>query len=420
MANYLKNPNTGVITVEIYDGFYTPTNPSTGVAWVNELEAENFDAAAYQVDLNNQITNLPVFNLPAQFNRFLADMGEPTGFARRHLETTGVIEFSDNGTDIYGFNWDGSPFKRTDGTFATGTSYEVAAQARQFAIYPAPYPQADDFRDDEYFTVWVKGKVFDKSDIEIGTFTQGVGGSCYAYYDDDGTLITAHDFNAQLFVTTALIMVAYGNPVTEKKIIFGEERHGFILGEQHIKQHQTIGGMLASPNEFAITGLTTTSYTQFEEGRAYDEDISYYRPIQTNTPFWYIDGTPETGWNSVNDGLALGYIEDGNTRASYNENLGNGTFQLTEIPTTNDFIVMFFMLTNDSEFPIVKVIGQNLYTSKNEARDAVATERNNLILTGMPALEFVFLYAIIINGDGELQTLDDGSDALDLRGAKFL
>lgn len=41
---------------------------------------------------------------------------------------------------------------------------------------------------------------------------------------------------------------------------------------------------------------------------------------------------------------------------------------------------MHFVLTNDAEFPVVKILGQNLYNSVSDAQTGILNEANSLVL----------------------------------------
>jgi len=67
---------------------------------------------------------------------------------------------------------------------------------------------------------------------------------------------------------------------------------------------------------------------------------------------------------------------------------------------------------------IVKLLGQNAYPSRNNARNAIEKEIDNIVTDGLPNPEFIFLYAVIVNRNGKLQKLADGSLFYDLRKLK--
>lgn len=414
MANYKIDPYTGTIIVEIYSGVFSSINPTTGLAWTEE-EANDFVATDWVTQENNAITNLtPSKSITLQ--RLLKEVGEPNGFVRRRTDTVGILEFTDNGTKIYCFDQFGNFSSRNDGKFATGTSYEVDASANQIAIYPVPYPQHEDYRESATFTVWVDGEFFDKDDIEIASFDSGIGGNCYAYFDSNGSLQTAYNFIPTDHFRLVNVAIIYGNSGSGSKVSFADERHGFT-GYSHSYLHLTVGLKIYKKTSFVLNGLVNQglSYDNFSAGIAFDIDMLGDISSVTNTAFWYIDGAvPAQNWKVTNASNVFGYIEQGNTFASYNQLVGSN-YQLTEMANT-DYALIFFVLTKDGENPIVKIIGRNLYASVNDATDAIVAEKDNLDIIGLPTSKHAYLYAVVINGEGKLQQLSNGDNAVDLRG----
>lgn len=64
---------------------------------------------------------------------------------------------------------------------------------------------------------------------------------------------------------------------------------------------------------------------------------------------------------------------------------------------------------------IYKIPSQNAYATRGAARTAIESEINKLKIDGLPSLETVFLYAVIVKRSGKLVVLADGGTYYDLR-----
>jgi len=71
-----------------------------------------------------------------------------------------------------------------------------------------------------------------------------------------------------------------------------------------------------------------------------------------------------------------------------------------------------------SGYNVKKIIGQNGYSSRANARAAIETEMDSIIMDGLPSPEFIFLNAYIVRRNGDLENLADGSTHVDLRSLK--
>jgi hypothetical protein len=330
------------------------------------------------------------------------DTTEPSGFNRRDTDTMGILELCETAADgvVHRINQNSQYTKLTgQTTFGDGTPLAD----RTLVHYPVAGHDID---------VWVNSVKYSFSTSQIKQFN-ATDGMHYAYYTSTGIEV-ADNFNPEYFATTPILSVVYGNAGTGEKVVFGDERHGIQMdGATHRYFHFNFGTRYESG--FEIQGLAEngTEYTQISSGVAADEDIIMTRGAQTTSPFWYLDGT---AWRGVIDGVKLGYIESGNTYISYNP-IVSGVGSLEEV-TTVDFVCVHFCLTNDAEYPVVKILGQQRYGSKAQARDGIKEELDNLELTGLPSPEFLYIGSVILSRDGKLQLQDDGSLYLDLRNSK--
>lgn len=94
----------------------------------------------------------------------------------------------------------------------------------------------------------------------------------------------------------------------------------------------------------------------------------------------------------------------------------------------NDLIIMLYFATTDPSRPIIGVQGQNEYATTGTARTGIYTELRRLVKDGLPFIEFVALYGMIVQTrvtysntpKARFRTLEDGSSFLDLRNPRGL
>ena len=80
-------------------------------------------------------------------------------------------------------------------------------------------------------------------------------------------------------------------------------------------------------------------------------------------------------------------------------------------------MAMHFFATNDAEFPLFKVIGQEVYTSRPDARNRLSGAVSLLQAGDLPAPEFLHCYSMIIhnNATGQIEVGADGEIYVDYR-----
>ena len=331
------------------------------------------------------------------------DTEEPSGFIRNKPETMGIIEMSHDGIIIHKIDENGLYSSRSDGKFATGTTYEINANAREWCIYPTSLG---------YFNIYISG-VKHKIDILKKVVFANESGLWFIYFDTSANIQTSKTFSLEYFEDSPITSLVYGNATTQELVLLADERHGIKMdGDTHRYLHFKEGMIIdkSYPDGMLINGLSSGSgvYTSINDGWAYDEDIRMYLPEQTNTPFLYLDGNE---WRIQTDGLDLGLLING--VAQFNLNT-NGIYSLSPI-VANDAAITFFIATNNKIFPYLKMISQKSYATISEAKDDIDKAYYDIKLAGLPSPEFRPIGAIIVNKDGELQLLNDGSLYLDLR-----
>ena len=261
---------------------------------------------------------------------------------------------------------------------------------------------------------WVKGKKITKT-TSASVAVPNTTGVYYTYLDENGDAQYKLDADVRddEFFDYALFGLVHWN-ATLSEVRYQDERHGIRMsGMTHLYNHVTDGARYQSGLE--ITGLTKggTTYTSISAGKIWDEDIKHIIASATSTKFSYRSGAAgEWNWTSASTDVSY---NAGSTYDVWNEWDGS-IWKLSQGGSSTDYWIVFytcFPWTNDTA--MTKIIGQNAYSSRNNARDAVFSEISNITSNGLPNQEFVWLYATIVNRKGEIQKLDDGSLYLDLR-----
>ena len=253
--------------------------------------------------------------------------------------------------------------------------------------------------------IWCAGKKFVKSAneyVEIPNTT----GIYYIYYNSSGTL----SYKTSFFdlENEAPISYIYWNSTVAEAVFFADERHGITMDwATHEYLHRTRGAAIASG--FGASGYvlggdgTSDTHAQMSlvGGTFYDEDLQV-DILHSATP------TSDTWEQRLENGAYIpvyyhsgsngGWIKDTatqfplkyNARAKYNQYTG-GSWTTTDIDN-NRWGVSWIVATNNLNEPVLAILGQNSYTSTNNAEDATWEDLN---LDGFPIFEFRPLYKII-------------------------
>jgi len=240
----------------------------------------------------------------------------------------------------------------------------------------------------------------------------------YIYFDNSGVLqyVNNAGVTAPVFYENAITGLVYWNATAGTSIV-GDERHGKLMdGRTHHFNHATFGARYESGLD--IIGLQDgeADYTNTTSGFFWDEDIRHTLASQTTHPFIYKLGAAGEWVGTTPDSL-VGF-DNGTANIVWNEWTGT-VWQLTEGGANTDYIIYFMIATPDiSGYNVKKIIGQNGYQNRAEARAAIEDELNNIITEGLPSPEFIFLNAYIVRRNGDLEDLADGSTHVDLRASK--
>ncbi len=296
-------------------------------------------------------------------------------------------------------------FNRLDPDHMGAPSYNEGT--RTFTLTP----------DNTYFEFWAGRKKFTKTTAQSVVWDD-VTGTYYFYFDTSGVLqsVNASSLSATVFQTSAICGLVYWNAAESKALIQAvDEQHGIdIRPSEHLNLHLCDGAKWAAPGG-DITGLAdgSSTYTNIGFMLSFDEDIAMATALSTLHPFIYREGADGAWVETATPNNNVGHDGGGNTY--YNEDTG-ATWQLTAAPSTGDYVIYYFIWTHDANNPIKKIVGEQFYTSRNNARDAIAKEVGNIRLDGLPSQECYFMYAYIVKTDGNLEADGDGYTYVDMRG----
>lgn len=240
------------------------------------------------------------------------------------------------------------------------------------------------------------------------------GGVHIIYYDGSTLSETVNPVEEtldDLWVNKAICGIVYWNTTDGAAYILADERHGSVMsGETHHWLHDNIGATWAA-------GLTLSGYTEdtasdaaltFEvsDGEFADQDLEhdiedgsaanqYEQQLNGGDaviPILFRDDI-DGSWTEEPP-TTLPYLTVAAGRLAYNKDDGDGTFSQVEV-TDNRFVSATLIATNDWQYPIKMVQGQNEYTDKKTALEEASAE---IIAWGnMPSPEFVVLYRFVMH-----------------------
>jgi hypothetical protein len=254
---------------------------------------------------------------------------------------------------------------RTDSTLSFNNT------TREFTIAPAVTS----------FDVYSKGTKYTKSSAQTVTLTD-VTGLHYVYFDASGVLQKATS-TWDLGAGISPVATVYWNTDLDQGRI-GEERHGLVMDwATHDYMHETLGSRYVNGLGGSFTNTTFT----ITDGVYRDEDIRHVPGQQTQCRVFRRDGSGNWTWGSKG---TLYYVVQ-NTHLTYDN---GGT--LTET-NSNDYVAVWFFVTNDPETPIYVIMGQRKDGNIADARNNNTYDQ--LSLTNLPAKEFKVLYRVILRDD---------------------
>lgn len=285
------------------------------------------------------------------------------------------------------------------------------------------------------FDIYIKGKKFTKTVAESVALNTSEPENHYFYYDNTGTLQATHVFFPEIFSENAIVAVVYWNTDIQEHVYFAEERHGLQMdGATHGYLHTTFGARY-------ISGLALENFDEVtfipglnvDQGSIRDEDLLLQIPL-SNTVDIGIMYRIGTQWKKVT-GLSYpllyvnatsDYTSGGlprTERIPYN-NFDGVSWSLEDPGSDNVFVLVHYFATNDKENPIVAIQGTGFYNNVPDAKNAAASEIQNL--TGLPFLEFVAIGTVVYKTSesfalptyAEYVPIEPGVNYVDFRGTQ--
>ena len=263
------------------------------------------------------------------------------------------------------------------------------------------------------FDFWEAATKYTKTAAEsiIVADTNGVH---FIYYDAGVLSQVANPSHATLdpiITSNALVGIMYWNTNTNEAPIVADERHGTHMSSKtHEFLHDSVGATyhtgLALSDYIEDTESDAALTFKISDGGFFDEDIEHAIADGTATnqyeqqlsgadaeiPILYRDDV-DSSWKE-DAATTLPYKSLGAGRLAYNKDDGDGTFSQVEV-TDNKWVSMTLIATNDWQYPIKAIQGQNLYTTKASAVEEASAEI--LAFGTFPTAETLVLYRLVLN-----------------------
>lgn len=287
---------------------------------------------------------------------------------------------------------------------------------RTFSIQPA----------NGSYVVWCVGLRYEKATLESIQIPD-VTGLYYISFDAQGQLQYSTDY----FVWDQDCPTAYvyWNSTTQRAEFFADERHGITMDWQtHEYLHRTRGAAYA--NGFDASNFDTSTQNgntdaqaklDIDNGTFFDEDLQVdvrhsLAPAQNTweqqlqgparIPVFYKIGT---GWKY--DAPTDFPVKQGTTHPVYNR---TSDWSVQELGA-NSYGVQWIVATNQLNYPILSIMGQEQYNNVGQAESASWADMD---LDGLPIVEIRVLYKIIFRATGSntpgcyFEQIDDYRNAL--------
>ena len=253
-----------------------------------------------------------------------------------------------------------------------------------------------------YFEFWADGNRFEKTVTQEKVWPD-VTGKYYFYFDTSGDLqyVLSSDMTYEIFCSSAICGLVYWNATTGEAINQAiDEQHGIGMpAPTHFRLHMRTGAVHAQGGD--ITGLEDgePDYTNISTVFSMDEDINIITTTTTTTPFIYREGGSGDFVQTATPDLLLGYKVGGTGDVQYNKNTA-GVWSLED---SSGYVIYYFYWTNDANNPIKKFVGNEDYSSRSEAREALKSEVGVIQVTGLPSPEAYPMFAYIVKANGDLE-----------------
>lgn len=279
------------------------------------------------------------------------------------------------------------------------------------------------------FTYYISGAKIDITTTKTCQIPD-VEGKHMIYFARDNELHSVHedDFTTPYFWTYAFVAYIYWDASNNKAIYFGDERHGTVMdGSTHAYLHYTRGLQWASGlglNNLNVSGGDTndSAVIGYSAGRVIDEDLDH--DIAADTPsasvpvFYKVDSDGK--WRR-DDPTYFPVKMSSGTRPAYNQYTG-GIWTQTEV-ASNKYFLMHIYATNDVNYPVIAIQGEEEYLTKTSAKDGATNEISEIQTIGLPVEEFTAIATLLYQTKDSfgndikaiLVTNEDGDDYTDWR-----
>lgn len=373
-----------------------------GTSTIRLLDCELFGAPAF---VNGNIVGIdsPTVEIDPASDALGSLTGAFTKVLLAQIPLSNITQSGANTGEVPA--WDGSAWVPTDiigatlestGTIvgikdASQVSIAVNDGTRTFTVAPVSGS----------YECYAKGKklIISSSKQIVWSNTPGVH---FFYIDENENLVTTTTFTQSLITEHVFLSMVYWDDVAGKHIIFANERHGINMGTfTHLYLHNTQGAQFGNGlklvNFVVDGGGGSDTHAQFtaNSGSIWDEDIKTTIPAQSQFPVFYRNTSGNWKRKEANSFPVIISGEEGYTgaggRLPYNQ-FDGVNWNLTEVDN-NKFVLVHVFGTNDMEFPIICIQGQNQYSDKTSARAGAILEIKEL--SGLPVLEFCPIGSVI-------------------------
>lgn len=303
------------------------------------------------------------------------------------FELDNLIQISDVSKEPTGFS------NRTDSQFSFDNG------TRTFTISPVS----------SSYTYWIKGVKYTKTGPSQVTIVNSTGVH-FIYFNGSSLVSDLAPADVALYEDVAYVSAIYWDATNSVAIYLGEERHGISMhGATHSYLHDVMGTQFISGfalDNFIVDGdgsLDSHAKFSVENGSIADEDIRLTiahglpQTLQPSAsiPIYFRIGTG-SAWQRKSAGT-FPFINAGtasytatNGLPAYNLLTGS-TWSLQEV-TNNYYFCVHYFATNDVNYPIIGILGQDQFAVKEDAIAAAPTE---IAVTGLPFAEFTAIGAVL-------------------------
>lgn len=256
------------------------------------------------------------------------------------------------------------------------------------------------------FDYWIKGIKYTITDASVViTDTEGMW---YFYLNTSGNLIATQAFvDEDAYFTYAYVAVVHWDASANVHLYLGEERHGITMsGNTHKYLHDVVGtawedGLALDMNNGGNGNSAQDAQFGYTAGEIHDEDIQHMIPVASDPasiPIFWLKGASAEWQRKTADSFPMVYEgtvggDYAGVRMPYNQFTG-GTWQLTD-PGQGNFVLMHYFATGDNNQHIIGIQGQEVYTTRNSAREGAADELNNIYTVGLPFVEFKAIATVL-------------------------